>query len=1081
MSYVNKKLRAFHDVNHVEVRRKRSEGRMKTYISAIDARSWCGSKEDRRQHILDLIRQGDGKGLSLGKYIPIEAIIDILLANKNADIKRLQQEIAELKAQMKEHGISYEEKPVRTVEPGSEHLGPQASEAAKSSVKSKRSAGEAPPKERGSQEEIKATIEQGPTEEWGMVELARDEEGAAAVTPGEEAAAAPEEELLGGAPKEEIAKISSHPSRTGVAEEGIEEKLSADKAEKISKTSSHPSRAGMEAEGIDEKDKAETVQPVVTQTRVSRTSFRDLPTIKRKSSDTISGMELQVITVGGVPAEEEMKVVPEKGITEVPEKEIKEVVEYREEVEALYRALAMEAIQQLEAIRNIVEAGDAQPGTPVDQQPESGRRKSKESIKSGTGSHKSSEKLTAIAEEAGASQVNNSSWYNVYLLWLHFTQPAKSSSRTSRGSEGEKDKVKPVVSAPVSNQPFESSSPQGTELRRRLDGLRGLEDEVKNLKDKIAKRVEPSGDSNERDKLKADMDECQMKLKELDILKIEKNCLKGRCKDLEAVQIEYENLLKRTAGFETMKAQCSMYKTKYDEVVKLSEENIQLRNKSQKTDDLEKEREMLLKQIEECECCINNQDSELKRLTCHIQCLSEEINKQILKIEKNCLKGRCKDLEAVQIEYENLLKRTAGFETMKAQCSMYKTKYDEVVKLSEENIQLRNKSQKTDDLEKEREMLLKQIEECECCINNQDSELKRLTCHIQCLSEEINKQREQSTTKTLTIKARLKKQDLMPESHVPEADQDAPPACEATCLRTRIAELEDEVAQLENQIAQMKKARSEEQSALNESHKEELAAKDAMHSALQESFNATKSNYNALDSNYQALQANYKTLEEKYKALEENYAQLDAKYKSSVEKYNELEAKYDAAAGDYDNLRSQYKATEASYKKLDASYKALEIKYKTLDTTFKHLQDSRKVLEENIKSLQENNKTCIQNLESEKNNSHQLSEALRRTIKNDDHLKQMLKQTKCAIKCITLKLKKNEIIGPVELQRQKEEFCKKMQELQGLTEAPCGAEKIFELEEELTKANATIKCLRGNLNQLKGVMDKRENPEHCIC
>ncbi|XP_063918452.1 centrosomal protein of 83 kDa-like isoform X2 [Zophobas morio] len=978
MSYVNKKLRAFHDVNHVEVRRKRSEGRMKTYISAIDARSWCGSKEDRRQHILDLIRQGDGKGLSLGKYIPIEAIIDILLANKNADIKRLQQEIAELKAQMKEHGISYEEKPVRTVEPGSEHLGPQASEAAKSSVKSKRSAGEAPPKERGSQEEIKATIEQGPTEEWGMVELARDEEGAAAVTPGEEAAAAPEEELLGGAPKEEIAKTSSHPSRTGVAEEGIEEKLSADKAEKISKTSSHPSRAGMEAEGIDEKDKAETVQPVVTQTRVSRTSFRDLPTIKRKSSDTISGMELQVITVGGVPAEEEMKVVPEKGITEVPEKEIKEVVEYREEVEALYRALAMEAIQQLEAIRNIVEAGDAQPGT---SQPESGRRKSKESIKSGTGSHKSSEKLTAIAEEAGVSQ------------------PAKSSSRTSRGSEGEKDKVKPVVSAPVSNQlaespsrksnefggetgiiktvssapariqPFESSSPQGTELRRRLDGLRGLEDEVKNLKDKIAKRVEPSGDSNERDKLKAEMDECQMKLKELDILKI----------------------------------------------------------------------------------------------------------------EKNCLKGRCKDLEAVQIEYENLLKRTAGFETMKAQCSMYKTKYDEVVKLSEENIQLRNKSQKTDDLEKEREMLLKQIEECECCINNQDSELKRLTCHIQCLSEEINKQREQGTTKTLTIKARLKKQDLKPESHVPEADEDAPPACEATCLRTRITELEDEVAQLENQIAQMKKARSEEQSALNESHKEELAAKDAMHSALQESFNATKSNYNALDSNYQALQANYKTLEEKYKALEENYAQLDAKYKSSVEKYNELEAKYDAAAGDYDNLRSQYKATEASYKKLDASYKALEIKYKTLDTTFKHLQDSRKVLEENIKSLQENNKTCIQNLESEKNNSHQLSEALRRTIKNDDHLKQMLKQTKCAIKCITLKLKKNEIIGPVELQRQKEEFCKKMQELQGLTEAPCGAEKIFELEEELTKANATIKCLRGNLNQLKGVMDKRENPEHCIC
>lgn len=61
MSYVHKKDRVFREAGDTVVRAKHSDGRLKSYQSALDARAWCNSKEDRRQYILELIRQGNGK------------------------------------------------------------------------------------------------------------------------------------------------------------------------------------------------------------------------------------------------------------------------------------------------------------------------------------------------------------------------------------------------------------------------------------------------------------------------------------------------------------------------------------------------------------------------------------------------------------------------------------------------------------------------------------------------------------------------------------------------------------------------------------------------------------------------------------------------------------------------------------------------------------------------------------------------------------------------------------------------------------------------------------------------------------
>lgn len=57
MSYVNHKTRLFRDAGDIPgVVKRRSEGRMKIYPSATDARTWCVETERRRQQILDLIR-----------------------------------------------------------------------------------------------------------------------------------------------------------------------------------------------------------------------------------------------------------------------------------------------------------------------------------------------------------------------------------------------------------------------------------------------------------------------------------------------------------------------------------------------------------------------------------------------------------------------------------------------------------------------------------------------------------------------------------------------------------------------------------------------------------------------------------------------------------------------------------------------------------------------------------------------------------------------------------------------------------------------------------------------------------------
>lgn len=98
-TFISKKDRVFYDCcecGEPELIRKRSDGRMKTYESATDTRVWATKDEDRRNYIVDLVKGQRGYTPGSSKVVPVEVMVDLLVANKNADIKKLRLKIQQL-------------------------------------------------------------------------------------------------------------------------------------------------------------------------------------------------------------------------------------------------------------------------------------------------------------------------------------------------------------------------------------------------------------------------------------------------------------------------------------------------------------------------------------------------------------------------------------------------------------------------------------------------------------------------------------------------------------------------------------------------------------------------------------------------------------------------------------------------------------------------------------------------------------------------------------------------------------------------------------------------------------------------
>lgn len=89
MTFVSKKIRVFNDRGDIKPERRRSEARLKKYVSSVDLRAWCDVVEDRRQHMLELIAKG--YETCRATIIPLDVIVNTALSSKNANIQDLQK------------------------------------------------------------------------------------------------------------------------------------------------------------------------------------------------------------------------------------------------------------------------------------------------------------------------------------------------------------------------------------------------------------------------------------------------------------------------------------------------------------------------------------------------------------------------------------------------------------------------------------------------------------------------------------------------------------------------------------------------------------------------------------------------------------------------------------------------------------------------------------------------------------------------------------------------------------------------------------------------------------------------------
>lgn len=179
------------------------------------------------------------------------------------------------------------------------------------------------------------------------------------------------------------------------------------------------------------------------------------------------------------------------------------------------------------------------------------------------------------------------------------------------------------------------------QLRIRLNQLQQLPEEVKALKNKANEVLQASGDTDEKEKLlkriselEKDIENYKLQLKELELLRIERNCCQARLNDLKKVQCNYQDLLEKTRGFETLQAKCASYKQKCEKLSNLEAECLALRENNQKAVLLEVERQNLLKELQECMCCMRSQQEEIEKLGSHIDSLTQNLDQRQVSASK---------------------------------------------------------------------------------------------------------------------------------------------------------------------------------------------------------------------------------------------------------------------------------------------------------------------------------------------------------------------------------------------------------------------------------------------------------------
>ncbi|KAK4879351.1 hypothetical protein RN001_007497 [Aquatica leii] len=660
MSYVRHKSRAFRDAGDIpEVVRRRSEGRLKSYPSTEDARAWCDITDDRRQQILDYIIS-DIEQCSVGKYVPIDVIISTLLANKKSDCGKLQDEVDALKKKLEAYSKlepKEEQKPMLDIQP------------------------------RGVRRAADTVIAK--TEETPDVcaAIKREQEGTSCAA-------------LDKYPDEDLKSLIIKKDAEIIA---LKNQLAAKQSE-LDQILAGKSMSGQPSHGFKEVEKE-----------------RD----NLKKELQASKHEIQSLK------------------TRIDEPCVQEIEKLEKEIQRLKSKGQLTADEEAEIIRKEIDV-----------------------LK------KYCAKLATIQEENQALKIQ------VETLKK---QPEVKPALAQRESLSS-------VATAVANMDIDTLR---NELNNKIAKLNEVIAERDNLKEKI-KQLEK--ELLKHQNLPDDIDTVRRKSEMLDSVSDECRKLRSSLESMKTVEQEMKTLKKRA---------CKADKLQND-LDSVNKEIVSIRNKSAaEIQTLKSKNEEIVKERETYKKVAMEAKSMGEELKCLAHCAKEA---EALKRERDCLKSKLQKLHGIEAQYRQLQHKVKYLENIQSEREMYKIKYEEMLGLECDCEMLKTQVDKFKDMDKDRSTLINQVRDCECCIAEQEEEIKKLIAHIDNMSKGNNEQQARLQREINNMKNELKQKNNViatSEQQLSSVQEQLRKtikgvSCETSCLRSRIAELQEQLSKKTN-------------------------------------------------------------------------------------------------------------------------------------------------------------------------------------------------------------------------------------------------------------------------------------------
>ncbi|XP_045470974.1 centrosomal protein of 290 kDa-like [Harmonia axyridis] len=821
-SYVNKKTRVFTSPGSTRVIQKRSESRLKSIRSATDNRAWTDCVEDRRQYILELIKTKAG-GMSLGKYIPIEVIIDCLLANKNAQIEELRRQLEACRKGNpggdKKPAPAPKPKPEKPPEPvpTKKEEPPKAEKKVEvppppppKEVKPPEPVAPPPPKEVKPPEPVAPPTPPPPPK----VEPPKVEEVKAPIKeekpeppPVEKKEPTPVPSVVAEPPKPagvEPVPVGAEGGKEGEDKLGDKEKKGEEKGDVDESALAAAAAALKDKDKIEKPDEEKGLRGEFQKTVVGDVS--------KESQLKDSGAQEESLRRSFAKIAETMDDDMEKGIIEAssPKKDKDEIILFLQkklEEQRLANQLAERAIKQLEGVEKILDQGlklrcnltctNVCDPCPV-------------KVKKMNNMDNMKQRLDDLMKERDGLQLKVSDL-----------------EKQLTGGNGSPDDV--------TDDQIVSSN----ELRNRLDRVTGLEikaqDLVNQLNTECADKQEKPEKPKEQkpaantDKMKSKISELEKELEKTQQMKVDNARMKMKIQELEQIEKAQDEMRKKIGKME------ADYKSKFDDLCKMEVECTALRNQLANTKLMQKERDMLRRQVGDLECCVADLEDEIKRLTSHIDRLTEGRDEQQTKMQTVVSDVRI-DLEKKNLLIQKLEEQLAkvqqeleiSIKAVKTECLCYKSKIEDLEKmLNSKNAELKSlqdsskkekdklnadicrlKKTHEDALKSENAKFNKLKQQLDNCAKNNEKLQKELEKMIEFKSNE-------NSVKKILIHSRsaIKRVRQEIDMQYKEWEKGSGENCR------KVEELKDVIELLESELFQMKQVNEELQTALKDQKK----------------------------------------------------------------------------------------------------------------------------------------------------------------------------------------------------------------------------------------------------------------------